>query len=425
MKLKFETWIEKNHYSPNVLALFKSSVECYKAQVYPASLLMGYLAFMSVLKDRIMEANIPSDFPKQTWKDTVKELQDEDKWEAAAFDAVLRQNRPVGKNPGPPFFPINENIRTQIKYWKDRRNDCAHNKDNEINISHVESFWTFLESNLQKITIEGGKVTLINKFKKHYDRSYTPATQDITPLIFEINSAVSKIELNDFWKDLFNAVSDLYDYTTEISLIKSVFKINNPVLTNSLTSYIKTDKYLLKDLLNHEPYFLQYLDFSKEEIRNFWQKRLNNMSNGLAVFAAMLRNNFIPEEEIKEACAKMVLYDQYPQNIDDHNILVSNGFGDFLYEHLFVTHSKAQKKYWEFMNKNVKRYIDYIENYPLKDETVRILCEELGKEFHSYFLVDNLLNLFSSNRSKMDEFSKIAVRIRATLPKKLHYQKSE
>ncbi|RLJ69325.1 hypothetical protein [Pedobacter alluvionis] len=420
MKLKFETWIEKNHYSDNALALFKSSIECYKAQVYPASLLMGYLGFVVVLKDRIMEAEMPSGFPQQLWIDAIRELQNEDLWEAAAFNAVMRQEISQGPKAGPPFFPINDSLRNQIRYWKDRRNDCAHNKDNEINISHVDGLWAFLESNLQKITIEGGKATLLNKFKRHYDRSYTSATQDVTPLIMEISNAVSKGELPDFWKELFDAITDLFDYTIEISLIKKIFKLNSSILTDSLIAYIKTDNGLTKGFLNKEPHFFQHLGFSKEETRNFWQKKLNNMSNGLAVFASMLRNNLIPQDDINEACQRMVFYERYPENNDDHNVLEVHGFGEALFEHLFVTHSKAQWSYWKFMNSNVRLYITYVEKYPLKDETVALLCEELEKEdFVSFFVRDQLANLFSSNTGKMDEFKQVAGRIGATLPESI------
>lgn len=420
MKLKFESWIEMNHYSSDSMKLFKSSLECYRAQVYPASLLMSYLGFIIVLKDRIMEAQMPSGFPEQIWRNMIKGLQNEDLWEVSVVNAILRQEITQGPKGGPPVFPINDNIRNQIRYWKDRRNDCAHNKDNEINISHVESFWAFLESNLQKITIEGGKITLINKFKRYFDRSYTSATQDIMPLIMEITNSVSKGELNSFWKELFEAVSDLFDYSIEILLIKKVFKFNNAVLTDSLIFHIKTDKSLMKDLLNKEPYFFQRLEFSREETRNFWQKKLNNMSNGLAVFASMLRNNLIPEEEIKEACEKMVLFERYPDDYEDHNTLLLSGFGNALYEYLFITHSKEQRTYWKFMNAKARLFITYIEKYPLKKETVIILCEELGKEeWTSFFLKEQLENLFSSNLFKMNEFTDIATRIGATLPKKI------
>lgn len=420
MKLKFETWIEKSHYSDNASALFRSSIDCYKAQVYPASLLMGYLGFIVVIKDRIMEAEMPSGFPQQLWIDAIRDLQNEDLWEAAAFNAVMRQEISQGPKAGPPFFPINDSLRNQIRYWKDRRNDCAHNKDNEINISHVDGLWAFLESNLQKITIEGGKISLLNKFKRHYDRSYTSATEDVTPLISEISNVVSKGELGDFWKDLLDTVTDLYDYSIEISLIKKILKLNNPILSDSLIAHIKTDAGLTKGFLNQEPHFFQRLGFSKEEIRNFWQEKLNNMSNGLSVFASMLRNNLIPQEDIKEACERMIFSERYPENNDDHNVLAVNGFGEALYDFLFVKHSKAQRTYWKFMNANVRLYSNYIEKYPLKDETVEILCEELAKEdWVSFFLIEQLGHLFSSHPMKMAEFKQVAANIGATLPQSI------
>ncbi|NJM79738.1 MAG: hypothetical protein HC854_09145, partial [Flavobacterium sp.] len=101
-------------------------------------------------------------------------------------------------------------VRQQIKYWKDRRNDCAHFKQNEINISHVEIFWSFLKSNLSKITIEGGKLNLLKKFLNHFDETKTPPDSDYTHLIKEIEHAIEINESESFFIELDNLIGTSY-----------------------------------------------------------------------------------------------------------------------------------------------------------------------------------------------------------------------
>jgi hypothetical protein len=109
-------------------------------------------------------------------------------------------------NSSSPIFNINDDIRQQIKYWKDRRNDCAHFKTNDIEAHHTESFWSFVKSNLAKISIEGGKESLLNKFEKHFDTTFTPPDADFSPLVKEIDESVEINELSNLWSELINKI---------------------------------------------------------------------------------------------------------------------------------------------------------------------------------------------------------------------------
>lgn len=424
MKLKFEHWIEQNNFNRNVINLFNSSVSCYKAQVYSASLLMAYLGFLSLLKERVMKAEKPNLFPDYKWEKLLLNLKNEDNWEQAIFDAVLKREKPEGtvypKRTEDPVFVINENIRIQIRYWKDRRNDCVHNKDNIITIYHVENFWSFLESNLPKITIEGGRITLLNKFKTFFDSNYTAANEDITPLLTEIRNAVHTNELDDFWANLFPIANNIIDYNGEILLAQKILKLDDDILSESLISYIRSNESFLRSYIQLEPSFFLRLNYTKQEVRNFWKTELINMANPMPAYAMLLRNNLIPMEDIKEANKNYVLTYKYPDSAEDHQTLQENGFGEALYNYLFVKHNQSDFKYWQFMNDHYRLYIKFIEKYELKEEVVKVLCEELGKEgFTSFFLRDSLnIFLLNNNYKKLDFVAK-AKKIGAILPQEM------
>lgn len=417
MNHKFQKWVDASHFSLDAKHLLDSSITCYKSEAYTAALIMGYLGFLLTLKERLMKANKPSVFPQNDWNIIIAELRDENKWEQALMNAVMmRENR----NPGrlrDAIFPMSDGLRLQIEYWRGRRNDCAHHKDNAILGAHVEAFWSFLESNLQKITVSGGFATLINKFTRHYDPAYTPANADVTPLLKEIKSSVEKVDMPDFWKQLFPIANDLFDYAEEVNIIKKVLSFNDAGLKDSMITHLKTTNSLLMGCVTNYPSLLSLLDYDQQEIRNFWMTKVASMRNPMQIYASMLRNNLIPEDQLDDSMEHMAKVLKYPSDPDDHLLLQSLGFGEFLYKKLFVTNSAAQIKYWDFMNNNSELYTTYIKLYPLKDEVVTILCTELAKtEWSPKWLQGRVDALFKENPSKKQEFIDKAAVLGAELP---------
>jgi hypothetical protein len=422
MKIKFQDWIESNHFSEDADHLLESSVVCYKSGAYSASLLMAYLGFLVVLKERLMQALKPALFPQNTWDTMIRNLQNENQWEEALVKALNRQEiRDSAKvKIQDPVFVIHQNIKDQITYWRGRRNDCAHHRDNAIRESHVESFWSFLEGNLWKITVEGGRATLINKFTRHYDSRYTPAGADVMPLIGEIKHAVEKSEMQDFWESLFAVTNNLMDYEEEVGLIRKILSLNDVELTASLIKYISAQQNLLYGCINEFPSLLIHLNWDGPTVRNFWKTKLLPMRNVIGVFATMLRNSLIPTDEINDAMQHVAKMLKYTDDQDDHLILKNNNFGKHIYAALFVQNNGTHFHYWKYMNANCSLYTQYIKLYPLKDEVVTILCEELAKPaWKSEFLIDSLNKLFKSDNVKKQEFINKAAALGVALPENI------
>jgi len=417
MNHKFQKWVDSSHFSPDARHLLDNSITCYNSEAYTAALIMGYLGFLLTLKERLMAANKPGVFPLNDWNVIISELRDENKWEQALMNAVMmRENRNPGRERDA-IFPMSEGLRIQIEYWRGRRNDCAHHKDNAILGAHVEAFWSFLESNLQKITVSGGLATLIYKFQRHYDPAYTPANEDVTPLLKEIKSSVEKTDMAKFWEQLFPIVNDYFDYFEEVNIVKKIIGLNDAALTSSMITYLKSNESLLKGCINQYPSLLSLLDYDKQEIRHFWKSKIGPMNNGITVYASMLRNNLIPDDQLEDSMEHMARLLKYPADRDDHLLLQSLGFGESLYKILFVTNSARQMKYWEFMNHHSELYTSYVKLYPLKDEVVTILCTELAKtEWSPQWLQWRVNELFKDNAAKKKEFIDKAAALGVELP---------
>jgi hypothetical protein len=192
----------------------------------------------------------------------------------------------------------------QIKYWRDRRNDCAHFKSTEISHFHVEAFWNFLESNLSKITVEGGMHTLLNMIERHYDQKFNKMGKDVSPLVAQISVSVDPKDLMEFWQLALSSIgraTDSWLYNWLSNFIDKVLALNNPTLSRSLIAFIKANNGLLLHHLARSPSFIAVVDYSPEEIREFWKTKLMTCNEFLDIYCNMLSNNLIPSDEVKEA----------------------------------------------------------------------------------------------------------------------------
>jgi hypothetical protein len=415
MKLPFEEWTLQKGFSNNVSKLFNESFICYRNTAYRASLLFSYLSFLTILKETIIKAAKPTLIPQGRWDCIIRKLQSDDSWEKAVFEELTNSSSPI--------FNINEDLRQQIKYWKDRRNDCAHFKSNDIEAHHIESFWSFLKSNLSKVTIEGGKDSLLNKFEKHFDPTFTPPDADYTHLIKEIDESIIATELTDFWAELISKI-DNYSFlfqheSTGTRLVNKVFEYCNDDTKESLSNFLKSQKYDLT-IVSLFPDKINFIGYSPAEIREIWRTRIwNNKSSAFGIYGTLLRNSLIPTTEISEANNYVIdkATDYRPNDETTHLALAANGFGDAIFD--IAIHTKRLKDWFVWVNPRADMIAYYIEKYPLKDETVEVICEMYSREKYSYWLGERIVRIFTENANKKNEFHLIATRNSLTIPSEL------
>jgi len=416
MRLPFEEWTIEKQFSNNVFNLFNEAFICYKNGAYRASLLFSYIAFLTNLKEIIIKSSKPSSITQGKWDKIIRNLQDDENWETTVKDEIIN-----GKNP---VFNINENLRQQFKYWKDRRNDCAHFKTNEIEAHHTEAFWSFIKSNLSKFTIEGGKESLLNKFKIHFDPTFTPPNADFSYLVKEINESIEVNELQYFWEDLTEMLDDDFDFffskdTNTIKIFNRVFELCNEEIQESLVKFIKDNKYDLAIVSVH-PDKVNKLDYNSQEVREIWRKRIwKDKSLAFPVYAALLRNSLIPQEEIDEANYEVLkgAKGYRPENELTHLTLAANGFGDLIFQESIKKNRLKDWYHWVQPRADLHAY--YIEKYPLKEETVEVICEMYERENYSYWLDERLERIFKEKPEKKQEFHKIANSKGYRIPDKL------
>lgn len=424
MKLKIEEWIDQNTFSNSTKILFKESFICYKSGANRASLLLSYLGFMTILKERIINSNRPNLFPEHKWTPLIQGLQNEAKWEASVFDATQKQakiDNITKELKEDPVFKINDNLRVQIKYWKDRRNDCAHFKDNIIDSYHVESFWAFIESNLSKISIEGGLQSLLNQIYRHFDPTYTPPNEDVTELVKKIESSVEATKLDEFWNLLINNSEWNYDLSkSKIELINRSFEVNSDLVNESIIGLLKKEKSYLMDFLAINPDKILRFNFNKQEIRNFWKTQFRQSHNVLEIYTTLLRNSLIPKKEIKEANKIVVnLIKGYSTNPLDHQILIANNFLDAFKSEILDNNSFIGFKSFHWVNDRADLISEIIKNYPADKDILLKLIEHYNLDYKSEWLLKKLDSILLVDNQLTLEYKKIIQKENITVENEL------
>jgi hypothetical protein len=401
--MTIEKWIkESKKLSKNSTVLFDESFLTFKIGAYRASLIFSYLGFLTIIKEIILASKKPNPIPQSRWDKILFELKNEDTWEKRVYDELANSSKPI--------FNINDSIRQQVKYWKDRRNDCAHFKQNEINHNHTELFWSFIKSNLLKITIEGGMENLIKKFEIHFDTTQTPLDKDYSNLIYEIENSVENSQLNEFYQRL-DQIENFIFSEKHYDIYSEIFRlVKNETIIEDLIKYLKTSKKDLKFIVKH-PNQINAMDFSATEIRRIWKARTISDNYRFEIYASLLQNNLIPKDEKNEAIK--ALYDNFdqrrhvnlPQDENVRNNIAISELVSIIESDVFES-NKITEDYL-YVNSKSDFIVLAIEFLPLSTIMITGICEMYKCDEKSWWLNNSLLEMFKQKPNIKTQFQEV------------------
>ncbi|WP_337020335.1 hypothetical protein [Oceanobacillus massiliensis] len=412
MKIYFESWIHNQDISEDAQILFDEAFMCYRVGAYRASLLMSYLGFMKALRDRLLNSDTPDLYHEEDWKKKRNDLRDDKVWEETVFTTINEKHKKLGK-----VFLINNDLIEEVSYWRKKRNDCAHAKDSIIGNSHVESFWLFLESNLAKFVVNGGKQALLLKIKKHFDPKFTKPGTDFYYLINDLPLVVRQGELSELLQEIYSGYVSLDAFANEEqkSFWNEIAYSPNDALNKAFLEFVVSNEDTFVSFIEMFPDRLILCTEEKELIRLLWKdflfKKIGNYSETFWDIAiTLLRNKLIPEDEIAGFIRRLVqnINAASLPNPEQTTILKKFGLFKAIKDTIFSS-GILNKKYvgYDNANKNASKIIYYLKNETLDIDVVR----ELNTLFKSYsfgHLYGKMMKWIEENPPIIDHFGEIA-----------------
>jgi hypothetical protein len=416
MHLPIEKWIAERYSSQNITELFNESVICYKNGAYRASLLLSYLGFLTIVKETILSSKSATNFTIGEWNAIRKEVSNHESWEQGVTNALFRGTK------AKPIFRLSDDLKEQVEYWRKRRNDAAHFKENEIGSFHTEALWSFIRSNVPKMAVDGGKEGLLNKFEDHFDEDKTAPGSDFTPLVKEIPTSVLTAELPSFFEELPARIDGKLYYTKSdtAKVYNEVFNLSNENAIVALTDYLKDRDRDIK-FLSTFPNRLMVMRYTPAQIRTLWKTRLlaSDAINPFPIYCEILRNNLIPMAEL--AGAHLALFNRFnqrsfhklPESAADIHTLVEKGFYEVVYEEAIVNR-ELKKFLW--VNDKCDMIASMVEHWPLNEKTVTTICVMAESSHPSQWLVRELKELFDNKPTIKNKFGKIVRKLGLSIP---------
>lgn len=410
VKLHFEEWIKSQKISNRTEELIDEAILCYRVKAYKASLLFSYLSFQNIIKERILSADAPLGYPPDLWSSIQGELRDDDKWESKIIECVDR-NRPGS------IFRLSEDVKKQYFYWKDRRNDCAHGKDNKIGISHVETFWLFVESNLSKFGVNGGKESLLERIKVFFDQNLTPPNTDPLPIIQDIPYAIEPKDYNEVLDKILKYsemgstlfLYDDVDFWIKLFTIEGEFRVH-------AVNYLKMKKSLILSILAKEPSNIIHFSDDPVFIRSLWKEDHYQKSS---ILIPLLRHRLIPPEQFGEFISTVSkLIDNLLLNQADETVLPTLEECGLFTEIRQIAFEEGKISNFDWC----REHRNLICHLILKDGFDEIIVTSLNSAFSGAYipwkLGDSLEQLFIDYPSYKTEYKRITEEIGGVLPER-------
>ncbi|WP_281751220.1 hypothetical protein [Thermodesulfomicrobium sp. WS] len=406
MNIPLQTWLSTQKISKEALSSFEESFICFKVGAYKAALLFAYLGFMNVVRDRLVFAPSPTGINPNHWAGIQANAKNPETWEKIVFDAIQQ------KNPAPVFI-LSDDLRNQLKYWKDRRNDCAHSRQNKIIAAHVEAFYAFIESNLGKFVVNGSRNEMMRRCLDYFNPSLISPSEPIAPIIHDLVNALTVAEYQAFVSDVSAEFDSSLSPTSKtlgirnpntVRFLEACFLYGTDELREACKAYLITDDTLLVSFLRQHPERAYVLQDQPQKVRLIWHDLLFNGSryNDFAVLCSFLRASLIPPEQIPEAikCAVNSVADVLPNDLD-LKTLVTHGFYQALEE--AITDDNLLSSF-NWANSNKELVIKYLSDNPISQNVALAIYRAFNSEHYAWHLAEYLNRFFAQNQNKRAEY---------------------
>lgn len=323
MEEKFIKWLNTyNEFKEGteLRAIIDDAIKCYKFNIPRPALMLSYLAFMLAVRNNLLSSDKPDLMSEGYWNGILNDLRNEKRWEERLLSCVKAHG-----DDSKQVYNIELSVREDVEYWKNRRNDCAHYKKEDITLSHVSAFWSFLMSHYNQFSPLGSIRQCINEYNDYFDISKTPRGADQTAIFNRLILAVkSKDDILTFLRGLKKST-----YKEQLSLIDKC--LETPHIQDYVREMLLERDRNAVDFLEAHPDKVSFVwGDNHEKVREYWYNNRISFGYHFTLFIEILKARLMPNNEMKEAISHLLQcgYDnnECPQmNDEERTILMNTG----------------------------------------------------------------------------------------------------
>lgn len=407
----FKKLVEDNKAMLNeqTLGLFEDSIRCFAAGIYRQAYLLAYQGFSQHVRNIVLNAKMPKGYDPNKWNGVQAKLKNEKEFDEQVFTCIQQKNCPTGTPPVVAILDMPDTLRDDFTFWRNRRNDCAHYKAYDINVSHVLAFYSMLNQYLLTITVEGGMKSLLREFEDAFDPEKTSPKVSIQPLVDKILLMVKPSEMNKFFDGL-KGITRFQFEAKFYSILEGILSGSNTELKNYVIAYLRQSDALV-NFLSHYPEEVGQL-LAEDEVRPLWYSKLRSCRERFSIVAELISVGLLVEGEVEE-CLERCIESAYSQNegmgsISEAklNLLIKYGLLDCL---------KTSKLNPDYTSRNAREcgqnHYDFFRGFayslPLDKYTVEMMLAIFNEACYPTVWCSIYKEMIDDNEDRGKQFQKI------------------
>lgn len=361
---------------PQIQEMFRESELCFKIGAYRAALLFAYSAFVRALKIKIIESGKPAPLTNESWALICEKLESDDTMESKVHECVQR----------PEFFAISPTLRRSVSYWQDRRNACAHWKDECINLELVETFYYFILNNQYKFSLRTSVDNALREIFSVFDidvcRPGTSAESKVKILPYLLNDddidafclrLIEKCELsaNEKRKNV-------------IQVMEYILRMGAEKYRKALVDKLRVQYSVIGMIAEENVGLLVHILENKDEYRMCLADRYIEGKSRHIIATSLRRRNMLDEELFECYYNAMLEYDK--NGIFEYDVLLMKECGE-----KFITsvlNGEIDGSNYLYINERADLIYQLLMNVPVDEKFVNCVVLLFGKINYSQWLIE-------------------------------------
>ncbi|MHC1748782.1 MAG: hypothetical protein AB9856_10585 [Cellulosilyticaceae bacterium] len=294
--LRFEEWIETQKISEYAKKLFQESIMCYKVGAFRASFIVTFTGFTIILKERVLSRkNSPPEYIKEKkWRGLIETIENPDKWENELLNSIQDKSEES-------FFRLSENVRCNVAKWRGTRNQIVHGVATEVSAIEVKYFWEFIENNINKFYIGGGKEYITKEILYSLDIRKTELLDSYIEVVNQIPEIMNQDEIINLFYIVTEEIKNLGDYAIkENEELFWKYVIDIPYLKKCLIEFIKKHNNVFLSFYNKFSLLGEEILQDKIFRKEYWHEYVlkHRKRNVMDIFNIYIKEKCLVSEEI-------------------------------------------------------------------------------------------------------------------------------